>query len=94
MYARIIGSISPEHMQDAMRILEWLCFAIRPPPLTELAVAIAVDLDILEYDSMQEFKDTNDILGKCGSLLTRSTENGCRIIKLSHASVKDYLTSD
>lgn len=92
-YARILDSIDADFRPDALRILGWLCFALRPPTLTELAAALAVDLDLLEYDPMLEYQDTSEIMGICSSLVKRSDNDGCQVVKLSHASVRDYLVS-
>lgn len=93
-YDRILTNIALEYCPDALRILSWVCFSMRPLTLPELAAALAVDLDTLEYDHMQEYQDADEILDICGSLLKRSEENGKPVVKLSHASVKDYLTSN
>ncbi|KAF1362396.1 hypothetical protein EJ07DRAFT_107576, partial [Lizonia empirigonia] len=93
-YDRILTNIASEYCPDALRILSWACFAMRPLTLSELAATLAVDLDSLEYDNMQVYQDADDILDICGSLLKRSEENGRPVVKLSHASVKDFLTSD
>lgn len=93
-YDRILTNIALEYCPDALRILSWVCFSMRPLTLPELAAALAVDLDSLEYDHMQEYQDADEILDICGSLLKRSEENGKPVVKLSHASVKDYLTSN
>lgn len=93
-YDRVIEGVAPEHVKHVERILGWLCFALRPPTLPELSAAIAVDLDALEYDRDEEYGQASDMLGICGSLVTQSTENGRSIVKLSHATVKDYLMSD
>ncbi|KAH6637503.1 ankyrin repeat-containing domain protein [Boeremia exigua] len=92
-YARILASIDSEVRPDALRILVWLCFARRPPTLPELAATLAVDLETLKYNPMLEYQDANEIFGICGSLIKRSQEDGRHVVKLSHASVKDYLVS-
>ncbi|KAF2868919.1 ankyrin repeat-containing domain protein, partial [Massariosphaeria phaeospora] len=91
-YARILSSIEPEYSDDAFRILNWLCIAFHPPTLEGLTEALAVDLDALKYEPMQKVQDPEDILAMCGSLVTRSGETG-NVLRLSHFSVKEYLTS-
>ncbi|KAF2787346.1 hypothetical protein K505DRAFT_288134, partial [Melanomma pulvis-pyrius CBS 109.77] len=92
IYSRMLSNIAPENAQNALRVLSWLCFAFRPIYLDELAEALATDLESLEYDANQKLQDPEDILSICGSLVMRSGESG-RVLKLSHYSVKEYLTS-
>ncbi|KAF2175541.1 hypothetical protein K469DRAFT_610300, partial [Zopfia rhizophila CBS 207.26] len=91
-YLGILSKIDPEFTHDAIRILSWLCFAFRPPTLSEVAEALAINLESSKYDTTQRIQDAKDILYICGSLVTKSSDFG-GVLKLSHYSVKEYLTS-
>ncbi|KAF2675916.1 ankyrin [Lentithecium fluviatile CBS 122367] len=92
IYSRMLDAIDPEHAQSVFKILSWLCFALHPPSLDELAEDLAVDLEKFEYDASRKLQDTNDILYMCGSLVARAS-GANSVIKLSHHTVKEYLTS-
>ncbi|KAF1948207.1 ankyrin [Byssothecium circinans] len=92
-YSRILDSIEPEHVEAAVRILQWLCFSFAPLTLSELAEGLAVDLHENEYDETQQLQDLEDILSICGSLVVRA-RNSASTVKLSHYSVKEYLISN
>lgn len=91
-YSRILGSIEPEVVDDALKILYWLCFAFDSPTIDEIAEVLAVDLETQEYDLLQRMPDPEDLMSICGSLVIRTGDSG-RHLKLSHFSVKEYLIS-
>jgi ankyrin repeat protein len=92
-YTRILRDLPSEHIQDILRVLTWLCHAWQPPTLTELVAVLAVDLDEARYDYNQEYQDPEDIIGICGGLVVSDSADRRRPVRLSHASVKDYLLS-
>ena len=56
-------------------LLQWLCFAVRPLTLKELAATAAVDLsaeDGPEYKSNNELQDIRDVLRICSSFIMKS----------------------
>jgi len=82
-----IAKLPREHRLQAVTILRWILFAIRPLRVKELAEALAVSSDELEQypeddmpDAWQDgFVDENyvkeNILEKCGSLLQLRSKN-------------------
>jgi len=50
-------------------------------------------LDEARYDYNQEYQDPEDIIGTCGGLVISDSADRRRPVRLSHASVKDYLLS-
>ena len=104
-YARILIQIPEGHVEDARRILSCLICAFGPLAMEEIAeiVAVVIDGDTY-YDIDSRLREPNDILTICSGLV--STTDFKREIsrygplseleglRLSHFSVKEYLTSD
>ncbi|EDR02559.1 ectomycorrhiza-induced ankyrin-domain/NACHT-domain containing protein [Laccaria bicolor S238N-H82] len=91
-YDRILLGINKRDLGYAKIFLQWLCFAVRPVTLEELATTAAVDLaaeNEPEYKPDNELQDIKDVLKICSSFIMKSG----RFIKLSHFSVKEYLIS-
>lgn len=93
-YVRILGNIALEYQDDAFKILQWLCFAVFPPTLGEMAEVLAVNLDQSRYDEDQRLLDAEDVLLICNGLVTLSDSGEAVSLKLSHYSVKEFLLSN
>src|ERR1700722_15209906 len=44
-YARILCSIDEEHKENALKILQWLCYSARPLHIEEIAEVITVNIE-------------------------------------------------
>ena len=74
-YDRILLGIKEKDHDYAKRFLQWLCFAICPLTLKELATTAAVDLsgeNGPEYQSDNELENIEDVLKICSSFIMRS----------------------
>jgi hypothetical protein len=74
-YDRILLGIKEKDHAYAKTFLQWLCFAVRPLTLKELATTAAVDLSAEnepEYNSDNELQDIKDALKMCSSLIMKS----------------------
>ena len=74
-YDRILLGIKKKDHGYAKTFLQWLCFAVRPLTLSELAATATVDLsaeDGPEYKSDNEIQDIRDILKICSSFVMES----------------------
>ena len=74
-YDRILLAIKKKDHDYAKIFLQWLCFAVRPLTLSELAATATVDLSAEnepEYKSDNELQDIKDVLQICSSLITKS----------------------
>jgi len=74
-YDQILLGIKKKDHSYAKIFLQWLCFAVRPLTLRELATTAAVDLSAKngpEYKSDNEFQDIKDVLKICSSLIMKS----------------------
>ena len=91
-YDRMLSSIDPEMMLNAQKILSWLCYAFRPPTLNELVEVLAVDTAAGRFDPLMRTLNPKDVIKICGSLVS-TTEAG-HIVKFSHHTVREYLTSE
>ena len=74
-YDHILWGIKEKDHSYAKIFLQWLCFAVRPLTLRELATTTAVDLSAKngpEYNSDHELQDIQDVLKICSSLIIES----------------------
>ena len=74
-YDRILLGIKKKDHSYAKNFLQWLCFAVRPLTLKELAATAAVDLSAEnepEYKSDNELQDIKDVLKICSSFVMKS----------------------
>jgi hypothetical protein len=101
-YERILSAIDANgQLEDAVRILQWLCFTQQPHPLKALVEVLATDVDGNGSFLIEErLPDPFDIITICSSLITikEGGEPGSQrlespIIQLAHLSVQEYLLS-
>jgi len=107
VYDRIISGLK-KHREDALTILQWLSFSVRPLELAEVAQVTGVVPDSnqgLRFKRSRALADPRSVLTICSSLVTEtdglclksnrniSLTHHAGIVKLSHMSVKDYLLS-
>ena len=74
-YDQILLRIKEKDHGYAKTFFQWLCFAIRPLTLKELATTAAVDRcaeDGPEYKSDHELQDIEDVLKICSSFIMKS----------------------
>ena len=70
-YDQILGRVSAEDYQFALKILPWLTFSTRPLRLEEIAEVIAIDYNNSPpFDLDKRFEDPSDILEICSSLVS------------------------
>lgn len=98
-YAQMLGRISEENYELAMRIFHWLLFSARPLRIEELAELAAVDFNG-DPIIIERFWEPDEILKICPGLLTtleehnESDESEPKIlVRLAHISVREYLLS-
>lgn len=98
-YAQMLGRISEENYQLAMRIFHWLLFSARPLRIEELAELAAVDFDG-DPLVIERFWEPDEILKICPGLLTTMEEHNESdesepkiLVRLAHISVREYLLS-
>ena len=74
-YDRILLGIKEKDCGYAKIFFQWLCFAVCPLTLRELATTAAVDFSAKngpEYKSDNELQDIKDILKICSSFIVKS----------------------
>ena len=74
-YDQILLGIKEKDHEYAKIFLQWLCFAVRPWTLNELATTAAIDLSVEnepEYKSDNELEDIKDVLKICSSFIVKS----------------------
>ena len=93
-YERILHAIDMECPagQLAQRALVWLVGTLRPLRLSELMVALSIDLQTRTLESDIGPMHSGALLDACASLVTYTEKTG--IIILAHSSVKVNLPDD
>jgi hypothetical protein len=79
VYDRIISGIDKKYREDALKILQWLSFSVRPLTLTEVAQVVGVVPDAdqgLRFDSSRIFINPRWVLMICSSLVIE-TDGEC-----------------
>ena len=74
-YDRILLGINKRDCGYTKIFLLWLCFAVRPVTLKELAATVTVDLaseNGPQFESENEIQDTSDVLEMCSSFVIKS----------------------
>ena len=89
-----------KNQTQSLKLLQWICFALRPLFLSELRLAMAVDentacFSILKCQEFELYVDTDDAMEKLvcdfSQGLAECTEHdGKRIVQLIHQSVDDF----
>ena len=99
-YERILSEIDDTYADDALKVLQWLCYSERPMTLIEMVDVLATDLrDKSHFSPDQRLPDPRDILTICSSLvsITEGKDQWHRqqhYLRLAHFSVKEFLISD
>jgi len=96
-YERILRGISKENSEFTHHLLQWVAVAVRPLRVDELAEIFAFDFNtapIPKFYEDRRLKDPLDaVLSTCSPLLALVNVDDTLIIKFSHFSVKQFLTS-
>ena len=92
-YRQTLWKIPEEHVGFATKFLQWILYSLRPLYVDELAEVVMVDTaSETPLDPNRRFLDPKDVLTTLPRLLV--TTNNMHQVRLSHFSVKEYLTSD
>jgi hypothetical protein len=73
IYDRMVSGLNEMHRDDALKMLQWLSFSIRPLKLAEVAQVACVVPDVeqgLRFDPSQIFTDPRSVLNICSSFVT------------------------
>jgi hypothetical protein len=97
-YERILKEIKKPNKRLAQRVLQCLVVAIRPLRVEELAEVLAVDFDDAEgiprLKPDWRWKEQElALLSVCSSLISIVQAGRSRVVRFSHFSVKEFLTS-
>ena len=102
-YERMLSKIDSHLIDDARRILTFLCFAPRPMFVSQLIDAIAVDIEgYTGLNKKRQLQGSDDIYQICRSFVTigsgrpslcSSPENKYSIVRIAHFSIREYLVS-
>lgn len=91
-YARILKNIGREYRDDAIRLLQFICFSDRPLTIEEAIDALTVSLaDDGYFDPSERMPVPREIARICSSLVAVTPTMK---IQLAHFSVREYLVSE
>ncbi|SCO87659.1 uncharacterized protein FRV6_11786 [Fusarium oxysporum] len=94
LYRQLIQSMSP----DSLKLIQWICFAMRPLSLDELRWAMLIEADsrhqsLYECQRVGDYPSDNDVLKRRIQTLSRGlaevTSDG-KVVQFIHQSVKDF----
>jgi hypothetical protein len=72
IYDRMVSGLNEMHRDDALKILQWLSFSIRPLELAEVAQVASVVPNVeqgLRFDPSRSFTDPRSVLKICSSFV-------------------------
>ncbi|KAH7215363.1 hypothetical protein DER44DRAFT_158228 [Fusarium oxysporum] len=84
----------------SLKLIQWICFSVRPLSLDELRWAMIIDADC-PYKSLQECKNTEDYISDSDRMKRRVQTLSCglvevtsdaKVVQFIHQSVKDFFT--
>jgi len=97
-YDRILKGIPEEKQEYAHCLLKCVAVAIRPLRVEELADVLAVEFEAESFPQYHlDWRPENaeeEVLSVCSSLITIVDMDGSQVVRFSHFSVKEYLTSE
>ena len=97
-YDRILKGIPQERQEYAQHLFQCVAESIRPLRVEELADILAIEFEAGEvpryHMNWRPNNPEEEVLFICSSLLTIVDIDGSRVVRFSHFSVKEYLTSE
>ena len=96
-YDRILKGIPQEKQDYAQCLLKCVAVSIRPLRVEELADVLAIEFEAEElpryHMDWRPDDSEEEVLSICSSLITIVDMDGSQVVRFSHFSVKEYLTS-
>ncbi|KAI8710370.1 hypothetical protein NCS52_01582000 [Fusarium sp. LHS14.1] len=97
LYRRLIQSMTP----DALKLMQWICFATRPLSLDELRWALLVDADcphrsLYECQNAGDYAPDDDRMKRRVQTLSRGlaeVTSDTNVVQFIHQSVKDFFVA-
>jgi hypothetical protein len=97
-YERILREIRKPNQRHARRLLHCLAAAVRPLRVEEIAEILAIDFNtegIPKLNPGWRWEDSEEaVMFACSSLVIIVKDGDSRIVRFSHSSVKQFLTSN
>ena len=97
-YDRILKGIPQEKQDYAQCLLKCVAVSIRPLRVEELADVLAIEFEAESFPQYHlDWRPENaeeEVLSVCSSLITIVDMDGLQVVRFSHFSVKEYLTSE
>ena len=97
-YDRILKAIPRERQEYAQHLFQCVAESIRPLRVEELADILAIEFEAGElpryHMNWRPDDPEEEVLSICSGLITIVDIDGSRVVRFSHFSVKEYLTSE
>jgi len=97
-YEKTLQGIAKEKSEHAHRLFQCLVATVRPLRVDELAEIFAVDFGPDSEPNLEESRRPENpeeaVLSACSTLITIVGDEDSKIVRFSHFSVKEFLTSD
>ncbi|KAJ7178133.1 ankyrin repeat-containing domain protein [Mycena filopes] len=94
-YTQIMGSFAAEMVANISRAMTWLIYSQRLLTPAELIDALAMDFEKepLRFNRNNRFDPPEAVLGLCAGFIVASKKGFGTIVRIAHASVKEYFLS-
>jgi hypothetical protein len=83
-YDRILSQIQENDRADAVKLFQWLAFAVRPLKLSSLAEVVQVDFesDFPWFNSERRYDDTEDVLRVCSGFVSMTDDGTLKMTSM------------
>ncbi|KAI0292479.1 hypothetical protein B0F90DRAFT_1955709 [Multifurca ochricompacta] len=97
-YERMLQGIHEKQWEASHRLFQYIAVAPRPLQVSELAEFLAWDIkqgELPEFKAGWRYEDPEHaVFSACSSFITMTDANECQVVKFSHLSMKEFLSSD
>jgi hypothetical protein len=104
LYRKLLKGIREEEKSTSLKLIQWVCFAIRPLSLDELRFAMVIDANT-RYTSLRQCQDAGDYADDNKQMESNITHLSCGLIEIQahgekriaqfiHQSVGDFFLGD
>ncbi|KAI0292482.1 hypothetical protein B0F90DRAFT_1770200 [Multifurca ochricompacta] len=97
-YERMLQGIHEKQWEASHRLFQCIAVALRPLQVSELAEFLAWDIkqgELPEFKAGWRYEDPEHaVYSACSSFITMTDANECQVVKFSHLSMKEFLSSD
>ncbi|KAI0294462.1 ankyrin repeat-containing domain protein [Multifurca ochricompacta] len=97
-YERMLQGIHEKQWEASHRLFQYIAVAPRPLQVSETCEFLAWDIkqgELPEFKAGWRYEDPEHaVYSACSSFITMTDANECQVVKFSHLSMKEFLSSD